>query len=62
MIITTDMRITGDIISESELNGSVNLSSRIALFGEARYQSIPIDGRGEIKWGGVFTGGIKFYF
>ena len=44
------------------LNGSVNLSSRIALFGEARYQSIPIDGRGEIKWGGVFTGGIKFYF
>ncbi len=44
------------------VNASVNLSRRISLFGEARYQSIPIDGMGEIKWGGVFTGGIKFYF
>ncbi len=44
------------------LNGSIDLSPRIALFGEARYQSIPIDGRGETKWGGVFQGGLKFYF
>lgn len=44
------------------LSGSVNLSSRFALFGEARYQSIPIDGVGETKWGGIFTGGIRIYF
>lgn len=44
------------------LNGSVNLTNRLALFAEARYQSIPIDGCGETKWGGVLSGGLRIYF
>jgi hypothetical protein len=44
------------------VKGNVFLSDRISLFGEARYQSIPIDGGGRNKWGGIFQGGISFYF
>ena len=44
------------------LNGSVNLTNRFALFAEARYQSIPIDGCGKTKWGGVLSGGLRIYF
>lgn len=44
------------------LNGSVNLTNRFALFAEARYQSIPIDGCGKTKWGGILSGGLRIYF
>ena len=44
------------------VRGNVFLGDRISLFGEARYQSIPIDGGGRNKWGGIFQGGISFYF
>lgn len=44
------------------VRGNVFLGERISLFGEARYQSIPIDGGGRNKWGGIFQGGISFYF
>lgn len=44
------------------LKGTVYISNKISLFGEARYQSIPVDGCGETKWGGVFQGGIAFHF
>ncbi len=44
------------------LNGTVRLAPRFGLFGEARYQSIPIDGAGRNKWGGVLQGGVRFYF
>ena len=44
------------------LNGTLRLSSRFGLFAEARYQSIPVDGGGHNKWGGIFQGGIRVYF
>lgn len=44
------------------LNGTARLSSHFGLFGEARYQSIPIEGAGRTKWGAVFQGGVRFYF
>lgn len=44
------------------LNGTVRISSRFGIFAEARYQSIPVDGIGRNKWGGILQGGIKFYF
>ena len=44
------------------INAALNLTPNISLFGEARYQSIPVDGQGENSWGGVFSGGIKIYF
>lgn len=44
------------------VRGNVYISDSISLFGEARYQSIPIDGGGRNKWGGIFQGGISFYF
>ena len=44
------------------LNGTLRLSSHFGVFGEARYQSIPIEGAGRTKWGGVFQGGVRFYF
>ena len=44
------------------VRGNVFLGDRISLFGEGRYQSIPIEGGGRNKWGGVIQGGISFYF
>lgn len=36
------------------LSGAIKITSRFGLFGEARYQSLPIDGAGRNKWGSVF--------
>ena len=44
------------------LSGAINISNNIYLFGEARYQNIPVKGRGDDKWGAVVSGGIRFYF
>lgn len=44
------------------VSGTVDISPRVGLFAEARYQSIPVDGCGKSKWGGVVQGGIRFYF
>lgn len=44
------------------LNGTVRIASRFGLFGDVRFQSIPYDGTGESKWGGVLQGGVRFYF
>ena len=55
-------RYYGKFYIGAGLNGSVNLTNRFALFAEARYQSIPIDGCGKTKWGGVLSGGLRIYF
>lgn len=44
------------------VSGVVDIASRVGLFAEARYQSIPVDGCGKSKWGGVIQGGVRFYF
>ena len=44
------------------VRGNVYLGDRVSLFGEARYQSIPIEGAGRNKWGGVMQAGVSFYF
>lgn len=44
------------------LNGTVRIAPRFGLFAEARYQSMPVNGGGHSKWGGIFQGGIRFYF
>ncbi len=44
------------------VNGTLRVSPRFGVFGEARYQSLPVDGCGEVKWGGIFQGGVRFYF
>ena len=44
------------------VKGNVFLGDRISLFGEARYQSIPIEGAGRNKWGAIVQAGISFYF
>ena len=44
------------------LRGNVYIGDRASFFGEARYQSIPIEGGGKNKWGGVCQAGVAFYF
>lgn len=44
------------------LSGAIDVSYNMSIFGEARYQSIPVKGRGDDKWGAVVSGGVKFYF
>ena len=44
------------------VRGNLFLGDRVSLFGEARYQSIPIEGAGRNKWGGVMQTGVAFYF
>ncbi len=44
------------------LNGTIRIAPRFGVFAEARYQSIPVDGGGRCKWGGVLQGGLRFYF
>ena len=55
-------RYCGKYYIGAGVKGNVFICDRISLFGEARYQSIPIDGGGRNKWGAIFQGGINFYF
>ncbi len=44
------------------VNGTLRIASRFGILGEARYQTLPVNGCGEVKWGGIFQGGVRFYF
>ena len=44
------------------LSGVLDITSRIALFAECRFQNIPVNGKGDTSWGFNTQGGVRFYF
>lgn len=56
-----DRPYRGKMYVGASLKGNVYLSDNISLWGEARYQSLPLKKKG-LEWAPILQAGIAFYF